>query len=126
MDTVKAVTSVIESDLGKLDANGNGWVEVDALDNPVVGKISFISPTLEPSSRSARVEFTIDNLGMKLKPGMFAKVTITVAVHENAILIPRSAVIEDSVRNARNVFVVDGGFSERRQVEFGLSPRRHH
>ena len=121
MDTVKAVISVIESDLSKLDANGNGWVEVDALDNPVVGKISFISPTLEPSSRSARVEFTIDNSGMKLKPGMFAKVTITVAVHENAILIPRSAVIEDSVRNARNVFVVDGGLSERRQVEFGLS-----
>lgn len=121
MDTVKAVISVIESDLNKLDPNGQGRVQVDALSDPVVGKVSFISPTLEPSSRSARVEFTIDNATMKLKPGMFAKVTITVAVHENAILIPRSAVIEDSARNARSVFVVDDGFSERRQVEFGLS-----
>ena len=121
MDTVKAVISVIESDLSKLDSHGQGSVQVDALTNPVVGKISFISPTLEPSSRSARVEFTIDNSEMKLKPGMFAKVTITVAVHENAILIPRSAVIEDSVRNTRSVFVVNDGLGERRQIEFGLS-----
>ena len=121
MDTVKAVISVIESDLGKIFLHGQGTVQVDALTNAVPGKISFISPTLEPRSRSARVEFTIDNSEMKLKPGMFAKVTITVAVHENAILIPRSAVIEDTVRNARSVFVVNDGLGERRQVEFGLS-----
>lgn len=121
MDTVKAVVSVIESDLSKLGLRGRGWVQVDALINPVVGTISFISPTLESSSRSARVEFTIDNSEMKLKPGMFAKVTVTVAIHENAILIPRSAVIEDSVRKTRSVFVVDDGLGKRRRVEFGLS-----
>lgn len=121
MDTVKAVVSVIESDLDKLNPHGQGWIQVDALSNQVVGAISFISPILEPRSRSARVEFTINNSDMKLKPGMFAKVTITVAIHENVILIPRSAVIEDSVRGTRNVFVVDGGRSKRRRVEFGLS-----
>ena len=121
MDTVKAVVGVIESDLSKLDLRGQGLVQVDALTNPVDGTITFISPILEPSSRSARVEFTIDNSGMKLRPGMFAKVTITVAIHENTILIPRSVVIEDSVRKTRSVFVVDDGLSKRRRVEFGLS-----
>ena len=42
-------------------------------------------------------------------------------IHENAILIPRSAVIEDRAKNTRSVFIVKGDISERRDVELGLS-----
>ena len=121
MDTVKAAVSVIESDLGKLKLKDPTSIQVDALTESVTGEISLISPTLEPSSRSAKVEITVDNPEMRLKPGMFAKVRVPVAIHKNAILIPRSAVIEDSAKQTRTVFVVEAGISKRRQVEFGLS-----
>ena len=122
MDTVKATVSVIEADLSKLDPeNQEAWIEVDALDQPVPGKISLISPVLDRASRSAKVEITIDNTALHLKPGMFAKVKIPVEIHENAILLPRSAIIEDSLKQVQTIFVVVNGRSKRRQVEMGLA-----
>ena len=95
IDTVKATVSVIESDLGKLKLKSNARIQVDALFEPIDGEVTFISPTLEPASRTVTVEITIDNADMRLKPGMFAKVNIPIEIYKNAILIPRSAAIED-------------------------------
>ena len=121
MDTVKATVSVIEADLGKLDSdNQEAWIEVDALAQPVTGKIALISPVLDQASRSAKVEIAIDNAALSLKPGMFAKVRIPVEIHQNAILLPRSAIIEDSVKQIQTVFVVVDGRGKRRQIEMGL------
>ena len=121
MDTVKATVSVIEADLGKLDSeNQEAWIEVDALAQPVTGKIALISPVLDRASRSAKVEIAIDNAALSLKPGMFAKVRISVEIHQNAILLPRSAIIEDIVKQIQTVFVVVDGRGKRRQIEMGL------
>ena len=121
MDTVKATVSVIEADLNKLDPeNQEAWIEVDALAQPVTGKIALISPVLDQASRSAKVEIAIDNAALSLKPGMFAKVKIPVKIHQNAILLPRSAIIEDSAKQTQTVFVVADGRSKRRQIEMGL------
>ena len=122
MDTVKATVSVIEADLSKLDPeNQEATIEVDALTHHVTGKISLISPVLDQASRSAKVEITIDNANLRLKPGMFAKVQIPVEIREDTILLPRSAVIEDSIRDVQIIFVVADGHSKRRQVEMGLT-----
>ena len=118
MNTVKATVSVIESDLSKLDPDKQeAWIAVDALTQPVTGKISLISPVFDQASRSAKVEIVIDNAALRLKPGMFAKVKIPVEIHKNAILLPRSAIIEDSIRKTQIVFVVADGRSKRRQIE---------
>lgn len=121
MKIVKAVFSVIESDLSKLKPQAKASIRVDALENPVIGEISLISPTLDPASRTAKIEVRVENPSLDLKPGMFAKATIPVEVHEDAVLIPRSSVIEDSHRDLRSVFVVAEGISNRRTIEIGLS-----
>ena len=121
MATVKATFSVIESDLGKLKLGAQASIRVDALENPVMGVIALISPTLEPSSRTAKIEIRVENPGLNLKPGMFARGTIPVEIHENAILIPRSSVLEDTNRDVRSVFVVAEGVSRRRTIDIGLS-----
>ncbi len=121
MDSVKATVSVIEADLRKLDPeNQEAQVEVDALTQPVIGKIALVSPVLDQASRSAKVEITIDNPTLSLKPGMFAKVRIPVEIRQDAILLPRSAILEDSIKQTQTVFVVLDGRSKRRQVETGL------
>ncbi len=51
---------------------------------------------------------------------MFAKVRIPVEIHQNAILLPRSAIIEDSAKQIQTVFVVVDGRGKRRQIEMGL------
>jgi len=124
--TVKAVVSVMEADLSKLKLKDKAEIHVEALkeekkDGTIHGEVSLVSPVLERAKRAAKVEITIDNAKMNLKPGMFAKVTIPVEVHDNAILIPRSAVIEGSQKDSGTVFVVENEKSKRREVKLGLS-----
>ena len=120
VETVKAIVSVLESDMNKVKLKDKAWIRVDALAEPVSGAVSLISPILELAKRSIRVEITIDNDEMELRPGMFAKVTIPVEVHNN-VIVPLSAIIEDNSKDTGTVFVVADGKSNRRKVHLGLS-----
>lgn len=120
MDKVKAVVDVTEADLGKVSPNSKAFVSVEAFPEQVTGEVTLVSPTLKAMSRTASVEITIDNSSHKLKPGMFARVTLPVEVHENAILVRRSAVIEDKASGDKYLFTVNGNIATKRTVETGL------
>ena len=121
IDTVKATADVIEAHLSQLTLNQQAIINVDGINIPIEGAITYISPTLQPMQRTATVEFRIDNPEGILKPGMFAKVTVPVEVHTDTILVPRTSLIEDAGTKTQNVFVVEAGVSQRRSVEIGLS-----
>jgi multidrug efflux pump subunit AcrA (membrane-fusion protein) len=83
-----------------------------------VGRIAFVSPTLNPDSRTLRVRFEVDNPKLELKPGMFATVELSVDVREG-LVIPDSAVIDTGERQV--VFVsLGGGMFAPRQVTLGI------
>ena len=121
IDTVKATADVIEAHLSELILNQEASIIIDGVQASLTGTISYISPTLQPIQRTAKIKFLIDNPEGTLKPGMFAKITIPVDVRENTILIPRISLIEDVESRTQNVFVVADGKSERRPVEIGLA-----
>ncbi len=121
IDTVKASADVIEAHLSQLTLAQQAVINIDGINTPISGKIAYISPTLQPMQRTARVEIHIDNPEGTLKPGMFAKVTVPVEVRTGTILVPRVSLIEDTDTKTQNVFVVEAGVSQRRPVEIGLS-----
>lgn len=121
IDTVKASVDVIESQLSELKLNQQAMIEIDGIDTAMSGSVVFISPTLEAMRRTAKAEVLIANPEGTLKPGMFAKVTVPVEVHTDAILISRASLVDDTNTKAQNVFVVEGGVSQRRPVKIGLS-----
>ena len=120
IDTVKASVDVIEAQLSELALNQQATIEIDGIDTPMSGSIVFISPTLEVMRRTAKVEILIDNPEGTIKPGMFAKVTVPVKVHTDAIIISRTSLIGDADAKIQNVFVVENGVSQRRPIEIGL------
>ena len=121
MDMVHANVDVMESDLSKFSLEDAAWIQVVALDAPVEGHVTSISPTVNEMSRTAQVEITVKNPEHLLKPGMFAQVSIPIDVRSAAVLLPRSAVIEDEANRERYVFVVDSGRSRKTPVEYGLT-----
>ena len=121
MDTVHAYVDVIESDLGALHTGDAAWVHVNALNEPVKGRISSISPTVDEVSRTAKIEVTVKNAGYLLKPGMFAQVFIPTDVHSAALVLPRSAVMEDESSDNKYVFIINSGKSRKIPVEYGLT-----
>jgi len=122
IDTVKVSVDAIEAQLSELALNQQAIIAIDGITTPMSGSIVFISPTLEVMRRTAKVEILIDNPEGTIKPGMFAKVTVPVKIHTDAIIISRASLIGDAGAKTQNVFVIDeDSVSQRRPVEIGLS-----
>jgi len=124
MDKVKAVVDITEANLSKISLNSRAFISVEEFPEQIAGQITLISPTVKPVSRTVPVEITIDNPSHRLKPGMFVRVTTPVKVRENAILVRRSAVMEDKMSGtsgSKYLFVVDNNTGIKRKVETGIS-----
>ena len=55
------------------------------------GRVTEISPTVDPASRTMEVKVGVENTGSRLKAGMFAKVKVITEHKENIVKIPSSA-----------------------------------
>ena len=79
-------------------------VEVDAFPGETfVGRIARVAPVLDPATRTASIEIEIPNPGFRLKPGMYARVTVTTDERKDALVVPANAVIDLGGR--RGVFL---------------------
>ncbi|HJU45116.1 MAG TPA: efflux RND transporter periplasmic adaptor subunit [Vicinamibacterales bacterium] len=101
---LKLVVNVVEKDLRMVTAGDVGVVEVDAYPGEKFnGRIARVAPVLDPATRTASIEIEIPNPGHRLKPGMYARITLTVEERKNALVAPKNAVID--FENKRGVWV---------------------
>src|SRR6185436_15020172 len=78
ISTVRLVANVVEKDLTELRNGNTTRVEVDAFPGEVfMGRIARVSPVLDPATRTAQIEIEIPNAAARLKPGMYARVSVT-------------------------------------------------
>ena len=90
-------------------------VEVEATAYPgevFHGQIAFLLPTISTETRSNTVRVELANPGGRLKPGMLATATITVA-HGAAVVVPADAVLDSGLRKIVWVEVTPGRFVAR-------------
>ena len=104
--TLIGVINVIERDYPKIKPGLPAVINTDAFPGQTFsGKVVRIAPLLMEKAREARVEIEIPNQRMLLKPGMFVRVQMEFELHENATVIPQSAVVKRD--GSQGVFVVD-------------------
>jgi Cu(I)/Ag(I) efflux system membrane fusion protein len=73
------------------------------------GRVTYLYPTIDPETRTARIRVELPNPGSVLKPGMYA--TIRFSARSDSILsVPRSAVLATGERNFVFVRGADGRF----------------
>ena len=104
IDTVRMVANVVERDVKSLSVGMPAQVEVDAFPGEKFqGKIGRIAPVFDPQTRTAEMEVEIPNPGFRLKPGMYARVDLTIDSRQNALTVPGNAVV--IVEGRSGVFV---------------------
>jgi len=132
ISTVRLVANVVEKDLKELQTGNTTRVEVDAFPGEVfMGRIARVSPVLDPATRTAPIEIEIPNAAARLKPGMYARVSVTTRTKKEALVVPANAVVDLGGRrgvftplNESAVFrALDLGTEQGNQVEVlgGLS-----
>ncbi len=106
MDPLQAVLNVPERQLGILKPSQTVQLEADALPGQkFTGTILRIAPVVDSSSGTFRVTTQFHDKTATLKPGMFARIDIVYDHRDDALTIPRSALIEEDGETA--VFVVE-------------------
>jgi RND family efflux transporter MFP subunit len=120
ISTVRLQTNLVEKGFKRVVPGVAAEVEVDAFQGEKFrGEVSRVAPVFDPATRTAVMEIEVPNPGFRLKPGMYARVRLTVDRRPNALTVPRNAVIDTEGR--RGVFMVEGGQTARfREVHTGL------
>jgi Cu(I)/Ag(I) efflux system membrane fusion protein len=113
------LADVYESDLPSIRPGMVGEVRVTYLPGETwAGPITWISPTVEETTRTVKVRIEVDNRGEQLKPDMFVDVLLR-SGEGMSLAVPESAVID--VGDRRIVFLDRGdGRLEPREVELGV------
>ncbi|MFW5730351.1 MAG: efflux RND transporter periplasmic adaptor subunit [Desulfonatronovibrionaceae bacterium] len=84
------------------------------------GKVTFISPTVNESTRTLELKAAIDNPVNKLRPGAFAAAMLILGYRENTLVVPEESLV--AVRDGYVVFAADPDSMtvEMKPVETGL------
>jgi cobalt-zinc-cadmium efflux system membrane fusion protein len=106
MNTVWVLANVYEHDLGFVHLGDAVEIQTDAYATKFHGKISFISPALDATSRTLQVRIVTNNLGGKLKKDMYVTAIVEAGVIENALTVPDAALLR-TAENEPFVYVVE-------------------
>ncbi len=96
LSSVWILADVFEQDLALVHADQDAAVAITAYpDTAFRGKVTFVYPTVNPTTRTVKVRVEVANTDMLLKPDMYATVTISAAVAAAPVLaVPESAVLD--------------------------------
>ena len=115
-----AYLHVPEREYRKIAAGQPAGIRIDALGgDPILAYVTRVSPIVDPTTGTFKITIEIDNEQNRIKPGMFGRMAITYDRHENALQIPRSAIIESAT--ATSVLVEEEGIAIRKAVQTGYS-----
>ena len=119
LNPLKALVNVSESYFSKVKMGMPVNIQLDVYENETfTGKVSLIYPTIDANTHTFGVQVTINNSDMRVRPGMFGRVTLNFGT-EQSIVIPDAAVQKQTGANDKYVYVVDSGITRYRKVELG-------
>jgi len=117
---LKAHVFVPERELKRLKPGQTASVQVDAVAGKTfLAKVTLVSPTIDTRTATFKTTVEIDDASGELRPGMFARVGIVFERKQQALQIPRVALVETD--GERSVFVVQDGVARQKSVDTGLS-----
>ncbi|MDT3366548.1 MAG: efflux RND transporter periplasmic adaptor subunit [Bacteroidota bacterium] len=104
---VKLLVGISESEYTLVKKGDKVDITVDALPGrSFEGKVNRLYPTIDPVTHTFSAEVLVQNSDRVLRPGMYAKVSVTFGDNER-IVIPDMAIVKQSGTGQKFVFVVN-------------------
>ena len=121
LSTVWVLANVYQMDLAFVQSGEDVVVQTDAYPGSFHGRISYVSPALDPNTRTLQARIVVDNPGKTLKRDMYCTVTVAAGSFSNVIAVPDSSILRDD-NNQPFVYIANGANQfGRRDVELGAS-----
>jgi len=126
LDTVWVIGDLFERDLRLVQRGQPAIVTTSAYPGErFEGKVNYISESIDPASRTAKVRVSVANPAGRLKPEMYASVALALAGDERAPTVPANAIFTEDGRSFVYVELAPGRFVRRAvEVAAGEGPSR--
>ena len=121
MSSVWVLANIYQSDLADVKVGDEVSVQTDSYPDAFHGRISFISPALDPNTRTLQARIVVDNPGEKLKNNMYVTATVNAGSTRNAIAVPDAAVLRDDENQPFVYVATNSNQFGRRPVDIGPS-----
>jgi membrane fusion protein (multidrug efflux system) len=120
LDPIEVEFHLPERDSSRVSQDAPVAVRVAPFPDQVFeARVTVVSPTIDPATRTLRVKAELPNPDGRLRPGLFARADLGVAVREGVAMIPEEAVLQRA-DGAVAFRLVGDGRVERRALELGV------
>lgn len=120
LSQVIAKTHIAQEEAAEIKVGNAATLTVSGAEKPVEGKVTLVSPALDPNSTTVEVWVQARNPEGRLKPGTSVRVSIVSETVPDAIVIPESALLT-SAEGATTVMIFgDDGTAHTRKVKAGI------
>jgi HlyD family secretion protein len=118
---VIAKAHIPQSDALQLHKGDAATISLVGLEKPINGKVSLISPALDPNSTTVEVWVQAPNANLLLRPGTTAQIAINAQTIKDALVVPSVALL-NAKGDAAQVMVVDSqSQASSRDVKTGIA-----
>src|SRR5262249_13577386 len=118
MSPLKLRTSIQEKFAGLIHQGQEVKFAVEAFPNRTFdGKVAYVSPAVDQSTRTFAIESLVDNPDRMLKPGFFAKGLISLKIDQNVMTVPDDTV--STLAGVSTVYVIEDGKARQQIVRLG-------
>ena len=124
--TVMDISSVIarahipQSEAAALKAGDAGTMTVPGFDKPIEGKVTVVSPALDPNSTTVEIWFEARNPKHDLKPGTSVQLALTAQTVNGALVIPLNSVLTAPDGATTVLLAGPDGRAHQKAVKLGI------
>jgi membrane fusion protein (multidrug efflux system) len=122
-DPLQCPIQVPEKDLGRLKVGQPAHLTVEAFPGErFEARVLRVSPVVDSATGTVKTMLEVETRG-RLRPGMFASVFLETDRHADALVIPKTALVLESIGDT--VYIKEGEVAHRREVRLGYDEGDH-
>ncbi len=121
MNSVWVLVNVYQNDIAYVHVGQDVTIDNETYAGVVRGKIQYVAPALDPTTRTLQARIEASNPGERLKRDMYVTAEVHAGVIPNALSVPDAAILRDT-ENMPYVYIQTGASQfARRMVTIGDS-----
>jgi len=124
--TVMDISSVIakahipQDQAAALKFGDNGTMTAPGMEEPIQGKVTVVSPALDPNSTTVEVWFEARNPKHELKPGTSVHLSLTAQTVKDALVVPASSILTAQDGSTTVMLAGADGMAHQQSVKVGI------
>ena len=120
LSSVIARAHIPQSDAAALRVGDKGTMTVPGIDHPIEGKVTVVSPALDPNSTTVEVWFEAKNPKHELKPGTSVALALTAQTIRDALVVPSSSILTAPDGSTTLMLAGSDGRAHQQAVKLGI------